>query len=116
MSSCIIVAWYGGDQSGSAGVVPLFSLFLTEWLHLDVTSPRHLSILLPSYESMDGFAAILDLDFLIKCKLYFHLKKDIGPLSNISVCFSFAQLYSSVEFGRRWQVVHEKVAPNRFYW
>ncbi|KAI4833209.1 hypothetical protein KUCAC02_016123, partial [Chaenocephalus aceratus] len=25
-------------------------------------------------------------------------------------------LYSSVEFGRRWQVVHERVAPNRFYW
>ncbi|XP_056265030.1 VPS10 domain-containing receptor SorCS1 [Pseudoliparis swirei] len=26
------------------------------------------------------------------------------------------KLYSSVEFGRRWQVVHERVAPNRFYW
>uniref|UniRef100_A0A3Q2TED6 Sortilin related VPS10 domain containing receptor 1 n=1 Tax=Fundulus heteroclitus TaxID=8078 RepID=A0A3Q2TED6_FUNHE len=26
------------------------------------------------------------------------------------------KLYSSVEFGRRWQLVHEKVAPNRFYW
>ncbi|KAF3687128.1 VPS10 domain-containing receptor SorCS1 [Channa argus] len=25
-------------------------------------------------------------------------------------------LYSSVEFGRRWQLVHERVAPNRFYW
>ncbi|XP_049577470.1 VPS10 domain-containing receptor SorCS1 isoform X2 [Syngnathus scovelli] len=26
------------------------------------------------------------------------------------------KLYSSVEFGRRWQLVHEKVTPNRFYW
>ncbi|KAK7929837.1 hypothetical protein WMY93_006232 [Mugilogobius chulae] len=26
------------------------------------------------------------------------------------------KLYSSVEFGRRWQIVHERVAPNRFYW
>ncbi|XP_056442760.1 VPS10 domain-containing receptor SorCS1 isoform X2 [Gadus chalcogrammus] len=26
------------------------------------------------------------------------------------------KLYSSVEFGRRWQLVHEKVSPNRFYW
>ncbi|XP_035256981.1 VPS10 domain-containing receptor SorCS1-like isoform X2 [Anguilla anguilla] len=26
------------------------------------------------------------------------------------------KLYSSVEFGRKWQLVHEKVAPNRFYW
>uniref|UniRef100_A0A8C2C8W1 Sortilin related VPS10 domain containing receptor 1 n=1 Tax=Cyprinus carpio TaxID=7962 RepID=A0A8C2C8W1_CYPCA len=25
------------------------------------------------------------------------------------------KLYSSVEFGRRWQLVHERVAPNRFY-
>ncbi|XP_075891334.1 VPS10 domain-containing receptor SorCS1 isoform X3 [Nelusetta ayraudi] len=26
------------------------------------------------------------------------------------------KLYSSIEFGRRWQLVHERVAPNRFYW
>uniref|UniRef100_W5N2A0 Sortilin related VPS10 domain containing receptor 1 n=1 Tax=Lepisosteus oculatus TaxID=7918 RepID=W5N2A0_LEPOC len=26
------------------------------------------------------------------------------------------KLYSSVEFGRRWQLVHERVTPNRFYW
>ncbi|XP_051993220.1 VPS10 domain-containing receptor SorCS1-like [Xyrauchen texanus] len=26
------------------------------------------------------------------------------------------KLYSSVEFGRRWQLVHERVSPNRFYW
>lgn len=36
----------------------------------------------------------------------------------LSYCclFVWQQLYSSVEFGRRWQLVHEKVAPNRFYW
>ncbi|XP_062319687.1 VPS10 domain-containing receptor SorCS1-like [Osmerus eperlanus] len=26
------------------------------------------------------------------------------------------KLYVSVEFGRRWQLVHENVVPNRFYW
>ncbi|XP_055781662.1 VPS10 domain-containing receptor SorCS1-like isoform X1 [Salvelinus fontinalis] len=26
------------------------------------------------------------------------------------------KLYVSVEFGRRWQLVHESVVPNRFYW
>ncbi|RXM27124.1 VPS10 domain-containing receptor SorCS3 [Acipenser ruthenus] len=26
------------------------------------------------------------------------------------------KLYSSVEFGRRWRLVHERVAPNRFFW
>lgn len=28
----------------------------------------------------------------------------------------FFQLYVSVEFGRRWQLVHDGVVPNRFYW
>ncbi|XP_048843157.1 VPS10 domain-containing receptor SorCS3 [Brienomyrus brachyistius] len=26
------------------------------------------------------------------------------------------KLYSSVDFGRKWQLVHERVTPNRFYW
>lgn len=26
------------------------------------------------------------------------------------------QLYSSAEFGRRWQLIQESVVPNRFYW
>ena len=26
------------------------------------------------------------------------------------------QLYSSMDFGRRWQLVHERITPNRFYW
>ena len=26
------------------------------------------------------------------------------------------QLYSSVDFGRKWQLVHEHVTPSRFYW
>ncbi|XP_035258745.1 VPS10 domain-containing receptor SorCS3 isoform X1 [Anguilla anguilla] len=26
------------------------------------------------------------------------------------------KLYSSVDFGRKWQFVHENVTPNRFYW
>lgn len=27
-----------------------------------------------------------------------------------------SQLYSSVDFGRKWQLIHEHVTPNRFYW
>ncbi|XP_055502953.1 VPS10 domain-containing receptor SorCS1-like isoform X1 [Leucoraja erinacea] len=26
------------------------------------------------------------------------------------------KLYSSSDFGRRWQLVHERITPNRFYW
>ncbi|KAM6971892.1 VPS10 domain-containing receptor SorCS3 [Aplochiton taeniatus] len=26
------------------------------------------------------------------------------------------KLYSSLDFGRKWQLVHERVTPNRFYW
>ncbi|ETE62975.1 VPS10 domain-containing receptor SorCS3, partial [Ophiophagus hannah] len=28
----------------------------------------------------------------------------------------FEQLYSSMDFGRRWQIMHERITPNRFYW
>uniref|UniRef100_A0A669DPF9 Sortilin related VPS10 domain containing receptor 3 n=1 Tax=Oreochromis niloticus TaxID=8128 RepID=A0A669DPF9_ORENI len=27
-----------------------------------------------------------------------------------------SSLYSSVDFGRKWQLIHEHVTPNRFYW
>lgn len=26
------------------------------------------------------------------------------------------QLYSSMDFGKKWQLVHENVMPGRFYW
>uniref|UniRef100_A0A4W2C1J6 Sortilin related VPS10 domain containing receptor 3 n=1 Tax=Bos indicus x Bos taurus TaxID=30522 RepID=A0A4W2C1J6_BOBOX len=26
------------------------------------------------------------------------------------------KLYSSMDFGRRWQLMHERITPNRFYW
>lgn len=26
------------------------------------------------------------------------------------------QLYSSMDFGRKWQLVHDNVMPGRFYW
>lgn len=42
-------------------------------------------------------------------------------LANKTVFFFFPslispQLYSSVDFGRKWQLIHERVTPNRFYW
>uniref|UniRef100_A0AAV2LK34 Uncharacterized protein n=1 Tax=Knipowitschia caucasica TaxID=637954 RepID=A0AAV2LK34_KNICA len=39
-----------------------------------------------------------------------------ASLSGWGATLSGRTLYSSVEFGRRWQIVHERVAPNRFYW
>lgn len=50
--------------------------------------------------------------------VHFSNKTDfISPLSLLSlVFFFFLQLYSSVDFGRKWQLIHEHVTPNRFYW
>lgn len=37
-----------------------------------------------------------------------------GQCSSLSVCT--LQLYSSIDFGRKWQLVHDDVMPGRFYW
>uniref|UniRef100_A0A672U2M1 Sortilin related VPS10 domain containing receptor 1 n=1 Tax=Strigops habroptila TaxID=2489341 RepID=A0A672U2M1_STRHB len=51
------------------------------------------------------------LNFYIN-SLLFHPKKEDWILA-----YSQDQkLFSSVEFGRRWLLLHEQVAPNRFYW
>ncbi|XP_059586176.1 VPS10 domain-containing receptor SorCS1 isoform X3 [Alligator mississippiensis] len=51
------------------------------------------------------------LNFYIQ-SLLFHPKQEDWVLA-----YSQDQkLHSSVEFGRRWQLLHEGVAPNRFYW
>ncbi|XP_068178070.1 VPS10 domain-containing receptor SorCS1-like isoform X2 [Antennarius striatus] len=51
------------------------------------------------------------LDFYI-LSLLFHPEQEDWILA-----YSHDQkLYSSVEFGKSWQLVHERVAPNRFYW
>ncbi|XP_058553694.1 VPS10 domain-containing receptor SorCS3 isoform X2 [Neofelis nebulosa] len=44
--------------------------------------------------------------------LLFHPKQEDWVLA-----YSLDQkLYSSMDFGRRWQLVHERITPNRFYW
>ncbi|XP_050813939.1 VPS10 domain-containing receptor SorCS1-like isoform X1 [Gopherus flavomarginatus] len=51
------------------------------------------------------------LNFYIQ-SLLFHPKQEDWILA-----YSLDQkLYSSIEFGRRWQLLQEGVAPNRFYW
>lgn len=45
-----------------------------------------------------------------------HLTSLFDVLRSLSGALLSLQLYSSIEFGRRWQLVHERVAPNRFYW
>nr|XP_033797596.1 VPS10 domain-containing receptor SorCS3 isoform X2 [Geotrypetes seraphini] len=51
------------------------------------------------------------LNFYIQ-SLLFHPKQEDWILA-----YSLDQkLYSSMDFGRRWQLVHERITPNRFYW
>lgn len=39
-----------------------------------------------------------------------------APRCLCSPRFIVLQLYSSMDFGRRWQLMHERITPNRFYW
>ncbi|XP_054840229.1 VPS10 domain-containing receptor SorCS3 [Eublepharis macularius] len=51
------------------------------------------------------------LNFYIQ-SLLFHPKQEDWILA-----YSIDQkLYSSMDFGRRWQLMHERITPNRFYW
>ncbi|XP_026524420.1 VPS10 domain-containing receptor SorCS3 [Notechis scutatus] len=51
------------------------------------------------------------LSFYIQ-SLLFHPKQEDWILA-----YSIDQkLYSSMDFGRRWQIMHERITPNRFYW
>uniref|UniRef100_A0A8D2MIV1 VPS10 domain-containing receptor SorCS3 n=1 Tax=Zonotrichia albicollis TaxID=44394 RepID=A0A8D2MIV1_ZONAL len=51
------------------------------------------------------------LNFYIQ-SLLFHPKQEEWILA-----YSLDQkLYSSMDFGRKWQLMHERVTPNRFYW
>uniref|UniRef100_A0A7M4F1S9 VPS10 domain-containing receptor SorCS3 n=1 Tax=Crocodylus porosus TaxID=8502 RepID=A0A7M4F1S9_CROPO len=51
------------------------------------------------------------LNFYIQ-SLLFHPKQEDWVLA-----YSLDQkLYSSMDFGRRWQLMHERITPNRFYW
>lgn len=46
-----------------------------------------------------------------------HLLFALGPhLTQRIPRFTVFQLYSSMDFGRRWQLMHERITPNRFYW
>ncbi|XP_039337917.1 VPS10 domain-containing receptor SorCS3 isoform X5 [Mauremys reevesii] len=51
------------------------------------------------------------LNFYIQ-SLLFHPKQEDWILA-----YSLDQkMYSSMDFGRRWQLMHERITPNRFYW
>lgn len=40
-----------------------------------------------------------------------------SPPLKPALAFNFLlQLYSSMDFGRKWQLVHDNVMPGRFYW
>lgn len=47
--------------------------------------------------------------------IHFANKSTPPPPTHLSDLMS-SQLYSSVDFGRKWQLIHEHVTPNRFYW
>ncbi|KAF3851935.1 hypothetical protein F7725_005290 [Dissostichus mawsoni] len=51
------------------------------------------------------------LTFYILSLLFHHTEEDWA------LAYSHDQkLYSSVDFGRKWQLIHERVTPSRFYW
>ncbi|XP_016124849.1 VPS10 domain-containing receptor SorCS3-like [Sinocyclocheilus grahami] len=51
------------------------------------------------------------LNFFVLSLLFHHTQEDWA------LAYSHDQkLYSSFDFGRKWQLVHERVTPNRFYW
>ncbi|XP_051561251.1 VPS10 domain-containing receptor SorCS3-like [Myxocyprinus asiaticus] len=51
------------------------------------------------------------LSFYVLSLLFHHTQEDWA------LAYSHDQkLYSSFDFGRKWQLVHERVTPNRFYW
>ncbi|CAM4476688.1 unnamed protein product [Leuciscus chuanchicus] len=51
------------------------------------------------------------LSFFVLSLLFHHTQEDWA------LAYSHDQkLYSSFDFGRKWQLVHERVTPNRFYW
>lgn len=55
----------------------------------------------------------------MKCCFYSHVSLII--ISLLLMCETvdqnvILQLYSSMDFGKKWQLVHENVMPGRFYW
>ncbi|XP_076839029.1 VPS10 domain-containing receptor SorCS3 isoform X1 [Brachyhypopomus gauderio] len=75
-----------------------------------LTDPEFESSVLISYDEGATFQKYR-LGFYV-LSLLFHPEKEDWILA-----YSHDQkLYSSFDFGRKWQLVHERVTPNRFYW
>lgn len=52
-----------------------------------------------------------------RCSYYYYCSDELLFVYSVLLSNFFSlQLYSSSEFGRRWQLIQEGVVPNRFYW
>ncbi|PWA30595.1 hypothetical protein CCH79_00009141 [Gambusia affinis] len=67
----------------------------------------------PGYFQPGLISSDLSLNSEITPALDFHPSHGSGTVWTCSSVFS---LYSSVDFGRKWMLIHEHVTPNRFYW
>lgn len=55
--------------------------------------------------------------WIIKCEQDNYLCwLQLGILQWMCLFLFWLQLYSSVDFGKKWILVHERVTPGRFYW
>ncbi|XP_033987441.1 VPS10 domain-containing receptor SorCS3 [Trematomus bernacchii] len=75
-----------------------------------LTDPEFESSMLISSDEGASFQKYR-LTFYILSLLFHHTEEDWA------LAYSHDQkLYSSVDFGRKWQLIHERVTPSRFYW
>lgn len=90
--------------------IMLYSPGLTSTLELSSHASNSL-VTVPTFKSAGLIRSLTTVDTCI------HLgNKTEGFFSLFFFSDMSPQLYSSVDFGRKWQLIHEHVTPNRFYW
>uniref|UniRef100_A0A8C6TN56 Sortilin related VPS10 domain containing receptor 3 n=1 Tax=Neogobius melanostomus TaxID=47308 RepID=A0A8C6TN56_9GOBI len=99
------------DKVGSKTVLSYLYVCPTNKRKIMVlTDPEFESSILISSDEGASFQKYR-LTFYVLSLLFHHTKEDWA------LAYSHDQkLYSSVDFGRKWQLVHEHVTPSRFYW
>ncbi|XP_034043251.1 VPS10 domain-containing receptor SorCS3 [Thalassophryne amazonica] len=99
------------DKVGSKTVLSYLYVCPTNKRKIMVlTDPEFESSVLISFDEGASFQKYRLTFFVLS--LLFHPTEEDWALA-----YSHDQkLYSSVDFGRKWQLIHEHVTPNRFYW
>uniref|UniRef100_A0A8D3BM33 PKD domain-containing protein n=1 Tax=Scophthalmus maximus TaxID=52904 RepID=A0A8D3BM33_SCOMX len=99
------------DKVGSKTVLSYLYVCPTNKRKIMVlTDPEFESSVLISSDEGESYQKYR-LTFYVLSLLFHHTEEDWA------LAYSHDQkLYSSVDFGRKWQLIHERVTPNRFYW